>query len=62
MIAVSVRLSVCLSVTRLNSASLAKMAEQIKMLFGLNIPGGPWNIVLNVGPDPSTKGGHVTYF
>jgi len=28
------------------------MAEQIKMLFGVNTPGRPWNIVLDVGPDP----------
>jgi len=34
------------------------MAEQIKMLFGMNTPGGPWNIVLNVGPpDPPQRGG-----
>jgi len=31
------------------------MAEQIKMLFGANTPGGPWSIVLDVGSaDPST--------
>jgi len=35
----------------------AKMAEQIKMLFGVNTPGGPWNIVLDVGPDPPTERG-----
>jgi len=34
------------------------MAEQIKMLFGVNISGDPWNIVLDVGPDPlQGKGG-----
>jgi len=47
--AVSVRQSVSLSVTRLNSASLCK---QIKMLFSVNILGGPWNIVLHGGSDP----------
>jgi len=30
-------MSVCLSVTQLTSASLCKMAEQIKMLFGVNM-------------------------
>jgi len=30
----------------------AKKAEQIKMLFGVNTPGGPWDIVLHGGPDP----------
>jgi len=30
------------------------MAEQIKMLFGVNTPGDPWNIVLDMGPDPHT--------
>jgi len=41
--------SVCLSrgSTRLHCAN---MAEQIKMLFMVNTPGGPWNIVLDVGP------------
>jgi len=33
------------------------MAEQIKMLFGMNTPGGPWNIVLKVGPVPTTDRG-----
>jgi len=33
------------------------MAEQIKMLVGVNTPGGPWNIVLNVGPDLPQRGG-----
>jgi len=32
---------VCQSVTQFTSASLAKMAEQIKMLLGVNTPGGP---------------------
>jgi len=31
----------------------AKMAEQIKMLFGVNTPRGPRNIMLDVGPDPT---------
>jgi len=31
------------------------MAEQINMLFGGNTPGGPWNIVLDVGPDLSSE-------
>jgi len=52
----SVSLSVCLYVTRLNSALLYKMAEQIKMLFGVNTPGGPRNIVLDGGPDPPQRG------
>jgi len=34
---------------------MQKMAEQIKMLFGVNIPGNPWNIVLDVGPDPTDR-------
>jgi len=33
------------------------MAKQIKMLFGVSTPGGPWNIVLNVGPDSLTERG-----
>jgi len=51
MIAVFVRKSVSLS---LGSAWLhsAKMAEQIKILFRVNTPGGPWNIVLDGGSDP----------
>jgi len=28
------------------------MAEQIKMLFGVNTLGGPWKTVLDRGPDP----------
>jgi len=31
-----------------------KMAEQIKMLFGVNTPGGPQNDVLDMSPDPPT--------
>jgi len=27
------------------------------MLFGVNTLGGPWNIVLDVGPDPHREGG-----
>jgi len=51
MTAVSVRQSswsVCLS---RSSARLhcAKMAEQIKMLFGVSAPGDTWNVVLDVG-------------
>jgi len=52
--------SVCLSVSlscgssRLHSA---KMAEQIKMLFGVNTLGSLWNIVLEMGPDPPTQRG-----
>jgi len=48
-------LSVCLSCgsSRLHCA---KMAVQIKMLFGLNTPGGSWNIVLEMGPDPERGG------
>jgi len=53
MIKVSVCKPVCLSH---DSSQLrwAKMAEQIKMLFGVNTPGGPWSIVLDVSPDPPT--------
>jgi len=56
MFAVSVCLSVCLSrgSSRLHCE---KMAEQIKMLFGLNTPVGHWNIVLDVGFDPPTERG-----
>jgi len=32
------------------------MAEQIKMLFGVNTLGGPWNVVLDGGPDPPQQG------
>jgi len=34
----------------------AKMAEQIKMLFGVNTPEGPWNIVLKLRLDPPQRG------
>jgi len=53
--------AVCLShsLTRLHCA---KMAEQIKMLFGVNTPGSPCNIVLDGGHDPTTLRGRVTYF
>jgi len=27
------------------------------MQFGVNNPGGPWNIVLDMGPDPSIEKG-----
>jgi len=45
-------LSVCLSCgsSRLHCA---KMTEQIKMLFGVNTPGGPWS----AGPDSPQRGG-----
>jgi len=33
------------------------MAELMKMLFGVNTPGGSWHIVLDVGPDPPTERG-----
>jgi len=39
----------------------AKMAEQIKKLCGMNIPGGSWNIVLDVGPDPPQRGGGAQF-
>jgi len=35
----------------------ARMAERTKMLFGVNSPGGPWNITLDVGPDSLTVRG-----
>jgi len=38
------------------------MAEQIKMLFGINTHGGAWNIVLDVGPDPPTNRGRKFTF
>jgi len=49
-------LVVCLSrgSTRLYSA---KVTERIEMLFGVNTPAGPRNIVLDVGPDLSTARG-----
>jgi len=59
MCAMSVRQSVSLSVhlsrgsTRLHCA---KTVERIKILFGMNISGGLWNIVLDGGPDPPQTG------
>jgi len=49
-------LSVCLSCgsSRLHCA---KMAERIKMLFGVNTPGNPWNIVLDVSLESPQRGG-----
>jgi len=32
------------------------MAEQIKMVFGVNTPGFPWNVVLDGGADLPTEG------
>jgi len=32
-------------------------AERIKMLIQVNTLGGPWNIVLDGGPDPPQRGG-----
>jgi len=32
------------------------MAEQIKMLFVVNTPGGPWNVVLDGGLIPPQRG------
>jgi len=50
---------VCQSVLSCGSVRLhcAKAAEQIKMLFGVNTPVGPWNIVLDSVPDPPTERG-----
>jgi len=45
--------SVCLSCSS-SRLRCAKTAERIKMLFGVNTPGGPWNIVSDGGADPST--------
>jgi len=33
------------------------MAEQIKMLFGVNTPGGQWNMLIDVGSDLPQRGG-----
>jgi len=49
MVVVSVNLSIC-HVAQL--AHCAKAAEQIKILFGINILGGPRNTVFDEGPDP----------
>jgi len=53
--------SVCLSrsSTRLHCA---KTVERIKMLFGVNIPGGPWSIVLEGVLFPHSKGDLGTIF
>jgi len=53
-IAVSVCQSVCLSrgTTRFHRA---KTAEQIKILFAVNTPWGPRNIVLDGRPDPPQR-------
>jgi len=40
----------------------AKMTKQIKSLLGLNTSGGPWNIVLDVAPDPPQRGGGLPNF
>jgi len=33
------------------------MAEQINMLFGMNTPGCPWNVVLDGGAVSPQRGG-----
>jgi len=50
MFTASVFQSVCLSRSS-SRLHCAKMAEQIKIPYGANTPVGPWNIVLDVGPD-----------
>jgi len=54
---VSVR---CLSrgSTRLHCA---KTAERIKIVFGVNTPGSPRNIVLHGGSDPPTEEGRGSW-
>jgi len=50
---------VCLSVCPSRGSTrllCAKTAERIKILFGLNTPGGQRNIVLEWGPDPPQRG------
>jgi len=37
-------------------ASCAEMAEWIDVLFGMNIPGDPRNVVLDGGPYPHNEG------
>jgi len=32
------------------------------MLLGMNTPGGQWNIVLDVGPDPQQRGGGAQFW
>jgi len=46
-----------LDVTPLNSLHCAKTVERIKILFEMNNPVGPGNIVLHGGPDPRTERG-----
>jgi len=38
------------------------MAEQIKMLFGVNTRVDPWNIVLDGGLDLPTERGRLNYY
>jgi len=55
----------CLSVCHAAQHGFAvqKTAERIKMLFGVNTLGGPWDIVLHGGPDaPTEKGGELGKF
>jgi len=48
--------SVCLSVTRLNSASLSKRtAERINVPFGVNTLGSTRNTVLGGDPDRQSR-------
>jgi len=51
---------VCLSCS-LTGPHNAETAEQIKMLFGVNSLGGPWNIVLYEGsvPPQTERGGPI---
>jgi len=37
----------------------AKMAEQIEVLFAVETPGGPGNILLDVDPDPLVERGRL---
>jgi len=37
---------------RTASINMSAHPKQIKMLFGVSTSGRPWNIVLDVGPDP----------
>jgi len=48
--------SVCLS-RGLSRPHCAKIAEQIKILFGVNTHGGPYNIALDVGADSPHREG-----
>jgi len=55
--------SVRLSVTSAHLGfAVQKLAEQIKMLFGENMPGVTWNTVLHGGPDPTTERSRKTHF